>query len=175
MAGQLADDNDDTEFEKHQQRELEYALMVDVEMRLAGDDPAAAKLVADIHAHITPSGAIGGEEILDRLLLEARRIQWERAAAAAAADGRPDAAAAPPPPRSADAAAASRRPGIVAKERGAKSSNRPLSQRERDLLAGVYRQINDSGAADAEGILDVLLSEALRIVERRTLALQAKL
>eukprot|EP00842_Homolaphlyctis_polyrhiza_P001333 jgi/Hompol1/21/HPOL_005201-RA len=82
-----------------------------------------AAIISDMHKSVNASGAIHGEEILDRLLMEARRIQVEHSAAAQPANG----------------IRAQRLRALASRRRASKMA--PLSDKEHAMLASIYSQI----------------------------------
>ncbi|KAI8927855.1 hypothetical protein BC831DRAFT_450728 [Entophlyctis helioformis] len=140
----------------------------------------AATLMSDITQHITPSGGIHGDAIMDRLVVETRRLQWERAAAAAASaastseTSETSAAQAQANRQAKMARLADSRMRALANRRMA-TTKRPLTEREQEILKGVYSQIQTSGAADADGILESLLGEVMRMSDGRSINMTAKL
>ncbi|KAI8801852.1 hypothetical protein BJ742DRAFT_835210 [Cladochytrium replicatum] len=100
------------------------------------------RIVRELHAHVTASGAVAPEEMLDVLLTEGKRILWNRAERGED-DQRPHA------------------PAVENKSTVQVKQKTPAEEvKEQEMIRQMYGRVTGSGAADAEGILDYLLVEA---------------
>ncbi|KAJ8322833.1 hypothetical protein QVD99_007476 [Batrachochytrium dendrobatidis] len=127
---------------------------IDEQLAPVSDD---TRTVQDVYAVFNGSRAVDGEEIMNRLLTEARRIQWEHAAAT-------------PKPKSTKAVHYLH---LLAKKRSLK--NTVLSEREKQILFSVYHKLNDIGTLEHDEFLDTLFHKAIHIVDRHTIDCSSKL
>jgi len=108
----------------------------------------ADQITKDLNSFVSTSGAVSAEELLDTLLREGRRILWEKLEqdrkqpVSRNVNRTVRSVAAAPPPSST-------------------SNNEKLSAREREMVKEMYGRITNSGAADADGMIEYLLSEVL--------------
>ncbi|KAI9331539.1 hypothetical protein DFJ73DRAFT_70269 [Zopfochytrium polystomum] len=125
--------------------------------KIIEESPAARErsegVIRDMYATVNPgTGAVASEEILDVLLSEARRIQWDRASQEGVSGPEPQQARSSPkrgaPVAQGDAAA---------------------KQAGRNLLREVYKQaaVGQDGGVDPDAALSIVLNEALRLIENR--------
>ncbi|KAI8917276.1 hypothetical protein DFJ77DRAFT_459799 [Powellomyces hirtus] len=114
-----------------------------------------ASILSELHrlASSSPSGGVAYEEIVAMLLIEARRIQWEKAK-----HGRTN-----------NNTVYNTHSRVAPQRLSTGKSPQPASARgsetarEQALMKEMYGRITAAGAADAEGMLDVLLREAKAI------------
>ncbi|KAI9104426.1 hypothetical protein DFS34DRAFT_603110 [Phlyctochytrium arcticum] len=107
------------------------------------EDAQAQRLIQSLHARITASGAVAHEEILEILLQEARRIQWETAASPTSKNN------------------AKTLPYQIPTPRSASNLSDNESARAQSIVKEMYAHVTAGGAADAEGMVDMLLNEGL--------------
>ncbi|KNC97567.1 uncharacterized protein SPPG_07040 [Spizellomyces punctatus DAOM BR117] len=125
-------------------------------------NPRTQSILNTLHS-LTASGAVPHEEIITLLLTEARRIQWEQAQQEASSSG---------------TTRTSTRTSGTSYRRMHAQRVQPDVSREQAIMKEMYEKVTSAGAADAEGMLDVLLAEAVRTAkegEQRQKAVLAKL
>lgn len=123
---------------------MDLRLMDDSFIQTPTTDPRTQRIIKELH-RLTSTGAVAHEEIVELLLTEAKRIQWEHAEHEA--NGTPN---------------IRQQLNVGNSHRRAYNIPAPDATREQAIMKEMYEKVTSAGAADAEGMLEVLLSEAVR-------------
>ncbi|KAJ3180842.1 hypothetical protein HDU85_003927 [Gaertneriomyces sp. JEL0708] len=113
------------------------------------NDRRAKTIIKELHARITSSGAVDYEDIMQVLLTEARRIQWERAEERAAGHHR----------------APNNNSIEQHRMRLQASMHDPI--RDQAIIREMYDKVTPAGAADIDGMMEILVREGVQAAEQR--------
>ncbi|KAI9007222.1 hypothetical protein BC832DRAFT_435704 [Gaertneriomyces semiglobifer] len=117
------------------------------------NDRRAKTIIKELHARITSSGAVDYEDIMQVLLTEARRIQWERAEERAAGHHR------------APNAFVTNNTIEQHRMRLQASMHDPI--RDQAIIREMYDKVTPAGAADIDGMMEILVREGVQAAEQR--------